>query len=85
MHTTNLRKVGGSVMLAVPPALLDVLNLGVGAKVNIGVEDGRLVVAPRIRPSYSLEELLAQCDDSAPDDDEDRAWLDSAPVGRELL
>ena len=27
MHTTNLRKVGGSVMLAVPPALLDVLQL----------------------------------------------------------
>jgi hypothetical protein len=23
VHTTNLRKVGGSVMLAVPPALLD--------------------------------------------------------------
>ena len=44
MHTTNLRKVGGSVMLAVPPALLDLLNLGVGAKVGIGVEDGRLVV-----------------------------------------
>ena len=85
MHTTNLRKVGGSVMLAVPPALLDVLNLGVGAKVNIVIEDGRLVVAPRVRPSYSLEELLAQCDDSAPDDDEDRAWLGSAPVGRELL
>lgn len=85
MHTTNLRKVGGSVMLAVPPTLLDVLNLGVGAKVDIGVEDGRLVVAPRMRPSYSLAELLAQCDDSAPDDDEDRAWLDSAPVGRELL
>lgn len=85
MHTTYLRKVGGSVMLAVPPTLLDVLNLGVGAKVDIGVEDGRLVVAPRMRPSYSLAELLAQCDDSAPDDNEDRAWLDSAPVGRELL
>jgi hypothetical protein len=27
MHTTNLRKVGGSVMLAVPPALLDILHL----------------------------------------------------------
>ena len=25
MHTTNLRKVGGSVMLAVPPAILDLL------------------------------------------------------------
>ena len=26
MHTTNLRKVGGSVMLAVPPAFLDQLQ-----------------------------------------------------------
>ena len=85
MHTTNLRKVGGSVMLAVPPTLLDVLNLGVGTKVDIGVEDGRLIVAPRARPSYSLEELLAQCDDSAPDDDGDRAWLDATTVGNELL
>ena len=85
MHTTNLRKVGGSVMLAVPPALLDVLNLGVGAKVDLGVQDGRLIVAPRIRPRYSLEELLAQCDDTAADDDGDRAWLDAAPVGNELL
>ena len=33
-HTTNLRKVGGSVMLAVPPTLLDLLKLGVGAKVD---------------------------------------------------
>ncbi len=85
MHTTNLRKVGGSVMLAVPPALLDTLNLAVGTKVNIGIEDGRLFVAPRIRTRYALEELLAQCDDSAPDGDDDRTWLDSAPVGRELL
>ena len=85
MHTTNLRKVGGSVMLAVPPTLLDVLNLRVGAKVDIGIEEGRLVVAPRTRPSYSLEELLAQCDDTAPDDDEDYAWPDAAPVGNELL
>lgn len=34
MHTTNLRKVGGSVMLAVPPALLDFLHLEPGAKVG---------------------------------------------------
>ena len=36
MHTTNLRKVGGSIMLAVPPALLDILHLRPGAKVGIG-------------------------------------------------
>ena len=85
MYTTNLRKVGGSVMLAVPPALLDLLRLGAGARVDIGVEDGRLIVMPRTRPSYSLEELLAQCDETAPVDDADRAWLDARPVGNELL
>jgi antitoxin ChpS len=47
MHTTNLRKVGGSVMLAVPPALLDILHLQPGAKVGMAVEGGRLVVEPR--------------------------------------
>lgn len=85
MHTTNLRKVGGSVMLAVPPALLDLLSLRVGAKVDIGVEDGRLVVEPRTRPSYSLNELLAQCEETGALSTEDRAWLDAKPVGNELL
>ena len=85
MHTTNLRKVGGSVMLAVPPALLDLLRLGVGARVDIGVEDGRLVVQPRKRPTYSLDELLAQCEETDAPSAEDRAWLDARPVGNELL
>jgi antitoxin component of MazEF toxin-antitoxin module len=40
MHTTNLRKVGGSIMLAVPPALLDILHLRPGAKVGIAVPLG---------------------------------------------
>jgi antitoxin ChpS len=65
MHTTNLRKVGGSVMLAVPPALLNILQLESGAKVGIVVESGRLVVQPRTRPRYTLNELLAQCSPAA--------------------
>ncbi len=85
MHSTSLRKIDGSVMLVVPPALLDLLNLGIGARVDIGIEDGRLIVAPRARPSYSLDELLAQCDEFVPDDDGNRAWLDAHPVGNELL
>ena len=28
MHTTKLRRVGGSVMLAVPPTLLDAWSVG---------------------------------------------------------
>ncbi len=85
MHVTNLRKVGGSVMLAVPPALLDVLKLSVGAQVGLQVENDRLVVAPRVGPSYTMEELLAASDYSEPQPSEEREWVDAPAVGRELI
>jgi antitoxin ChpS len=85
MHTTHLRKVGGSVMLAVPRGVLDVLGLRPGAKVGIAIERGRLVVEPPKRPRYTLDELLAQCDPKARRTTEEREWLGSKPMGRELI
>jgi antitoxin ChpS len=85
MHTTNLRKVGGSIMLAVPPALLDILNLRPGTKVGLAVRNGRLVVEPQPRPRYTLDELLAQCNPKAPRSKEEREWLDDARAGGELI
>ena len=49
MHTTSLRKVGGSIMLAVPPAILDMLQMGAGTTVSVDVDHGRLVVEPQLR------------------------------------
>ncbi len=85
MHTTTLRKVGGSIMLAVPPAVLDILRLRPGAKVGLAVEKGRLVIETQPKPRYTLEELLAQCDPKARRSKEDREWLDSEPAGDEIL
>ena len=85
MHTTNLRKVGGSIMLAVPPALLDILRLQPGAKVGLAVRSGRLVVEPQRKPRYTLDELLAQCNPKAPRSKEEREWLDGKPAGGELI
>ena len=85
MHKTNLRKVGGSVMLAVPPALLNILRLQPGSKVGIAVESGRLVVEPQQRRRYTLDELLAQCDPKARRTKKEKEWLDSKPVGGELI
>lgn len=85
MHTTNLRKVGGSVMLAVPPALLDVLHLAAGAKVGLAVDNGRLVVEPQAKPRYTMAELLAASDYSQPQPPEEREWVDAPAVGGELL
>lgn len=85
MHTTNLRKVGGSIMLAVPPAIIELLHLHVGATVGLSVDHGRLVVEPTPRPRYSLEELLAASDYSQPQPPEEREWVDAPTVGRELV
>ncbi len=85
MHVTSLRKVGGSVMLAVPPALLDILHLEPGAKVGIAIESGRLVVEPQKRRRYTLKELIAKCNPKAPRRKEDREWLDAKAVGREII
>ena len=49
MYTTYLRKVGGSVMLAVPPAVLDMLHLQAGATVGLVATLG-LWTAIQVRP-----------------------------------
>jgi antitoxin ChpS len=85
MYTTNLRKVGGSIMMSVPPAILDLLHIGAGAKVGLAVDNGRIVVEPQSRPRYSLEELIAECDASAKHSAEEREWLNSHPAGSEIL
>ncbi len=72
-------------MLAVPPALLDILHLRPGVQVGIAIEGGRLVVEPQQRPRYTLDELLAQCNPSAKRTREDREWLGNKPAGTEIL
>ncbi len=85
MHTTNLRKVGGSVMLAVPPALLDILHLRPGARVGMAVRGGRLVIEPQQRPRYTLDQLLAQCHPKARRTKQEREWLRDKATGAELI
>lgn len=83
MHTTSLRKVGGSVMLTVPPVFLDQLRVQAGAMVGLAIEQGCLVVKPK--PKYTLAELLAASNYSAPLTAEEREWFDAPAVGGELL
>ncbi len=87
MHTTHLRKVGGSVMLAVPPAFLDQLHLQVGATVGLSIDHGCLVVNSQPRPRYTLAELLAEAQAAKvyPLPAQEREWIDAPAVGRELI
>ncbi|MCW1972823.1 antitoxin [Pantoea ananatis] len=85
MYTTRLKKVGGSVMLAVPPAVLKTLGLSMDSEVGMTIDSGCLIIEPQKRPRYSLEELLAQCDPHAEISEEGREWIDAPAVGKELL
>ena len=85
MHTTNLRKVGGSVMLTVPPMFLEQLHLQAGACVSLAVSDGQLVVNPKPRPRYNMAELLAVSEYANPKTKEENEWVQGAAVGGELL
>jgi antitoxin ChpS len=87
MQTTHLhlRKVGGSVMLAVPPAILEQLRLKAGTAVALAIEGERLIMQSRPKPRYTLDELLAASDYLRPMTPEEQEWLDAPPVGRELL
>jgi antitoxin ChpS len=85
MHLAKLRTVGGSVMFAIPKSILEGLGLSPHSQVGLSVSEGRLIVEPHHRPRYTLAELMDQCDLSAPMTDEDQAWLEAAPVGREAM
>lgn len=85
MHFTTLRKVGGSIMLALPPAIIDLLLLEVGATVGLTVDGKRLVVEPQIKPRYTMKQLLEASDYSQPQSSEEREWIDAPAAGRELL
>ena len=82
---TNLRKVGGSVMLAVSPVFLEELKINSGSLVDVALLEGRLVVKPITKPQYNLADLLARCDAHAKMPKVDKQWLDLAPVGNEIL
>lgn len=85
MHITNLRKVGESVVITVPPEILDVLHLTAGATVGLAVDNGRLVIEPSRRPRYTMAELLAASDYSQPQPPEEREWVDAPAIGGEPL
>jgi antitoxin ChpS len=72
-------------MLAIPPAMLDMLQLHSGSRVNIAVERGCLFIEPEIKKQYTMQELLTQCDASVPLSNDDSLWTASAPKGKELV
>jgi antitoxin ChpS len=86
MHKAKIRAVGGSAMVAIPPVLLDALQLAPNASVDLAIDGNRLIITPQPRKGrIGLAARLALCDYSKPAADDERAWIDAPRVGREVL
>jgi antitoxin ChpS len=85
MYKTSIRKVGGSLMLAIPPVLLEILHLTAGTQVGIDIDGGKLVVTATRVPEYSLDQLLAQCHPEQPLSEDDQTWTGGTAAGNELI
>lgn len=78
----SVQKWGNSAAVRLPTELLGMLKVTLGDKLSVNVQsEGVLLKAAR--PSYSLAELVAQCDASAPEPADMAAWNNTTPVGRE--
>ncbi len=84
---TEIKQWGNSAAVRLPTRLLAKAGLEINSNIEINAQDGEIVIRPaRHQPEYTLEELLAASPaESFELDDEDRAWLDAAPVGNEVL
>ena len=83
---SKIRKQGGAAVLTIPPALLKLMELDVGAQVTLSVERGKLVAEPAMskRKRYSLPELL-KGSAGMKRLTAGAAWAqDGEPVGREI-
>ena len=86
MSTVTLRAVGGSLMVAIPKQVLDMTGLAAGTALDLELDaQQRIVLTPKRRARYSLEELVAQCDPEVPLSAQEQAWLDDGPVGIESI
>ena len=82
MMELSVQKWGNSAAVRLPVELLGVLNVALGDKLTVNVQtDGVLLKAKR--PTYSLEDLVAQCNPSAPEPADMAVWTDVKQVGRE--
>jgi antitoxin ChpS len=84
MPTARLRTLGGSTIIAIPPALLSQIGLAAGGKIEIAVEGDQLVLRKpaRVKPRYTMAQLLAQCDPGPFEVDQE--WMDAPAVGKEF-
>ncbi len=80
-----VKKWGNSLAARIPKAIADMIDLSLNQKINIEAKNGKIIITPVIeKKEYTMDELLSQCSsENTKLDDEEKAWLNDKPIGRE--
>lgn len=84
MYKTSVRKVGGSVMVAIPPFVLDQSGIVAGQRCGIEFKDGRIQIMADPIPEYRFEELLSNSEFPEVEElgNEELNYINATVVGR---
>ena len=85
MTSISVRQSGDANIVSIPKSIAQMLGFSVRSKLDITVEENRIVLTPVTEEELSLESLLK----GSPKEcftvtDKDQAWIDAMPVGREV-
>lgn len=78
-----IQKWGNSAAVRLPAALLSQLGVALGDKLSADMQADGLVLRPA-RKTYSLADLMAQCDLKAAPPADVAGWEATKPVGQEV-
>jgi antitoxin ChpS len=79
----SIQKWGNSAAVRLPSTLLSQLGVALGDRLNAEIQPEGLVLRPA-RKSYSLADLMAQCDLKAAPPADVANWDAVQPVGQEV-
>lgn len=78
-----IQKWGNSAAVRLPATLLSQLGVALGDKLSADMRQDELVLRPA-RKTYSLTELMAQCDLNAAPPVDAASWEAAKPAGNEI-
>jgi antitoxin ChpS len=85
-NTVKIRRQGGAAVFSIPPALLKMLGVDVGAELTLVVDNGTLVATPlKSKKRYTLTELLEGSDEMIELSKHAAGWDSGEPVGNEVI
>lgn len=85
MTSVAIRQSGGANIISIPKAIVKILGLHTGSKLDLSIKDKQIILTP-IEEKITLESLLAgspkECFKTT---EEDKKWLNMPSTGKEIL